>query len=284
MTRNAFSSAALDAGAMPMACWLGRSFVLLPKDIVNWPGDLQRTVLAHELGHVARQDAWSDLLIQVVWRILWFHPLMWLARSLAPRLRERACDEWVIASGRIESRDYANHLLNVVSRCAKSENALIPAMARGRDLESRVRSIVRMRTTSWSRKPLAKIATVLICCLATVVLAGGRLIPAAADVTQQEPVKNSMPTKGAVEPVAVDAPAITLNGVVVTPEGKAIPRVTVILRIEDPFYYSGGVPHGRETLAEMNTDEEGRFQFEKIGIPLRHEQQINHLLANDGGT
>ena len=32
------------------------------------------------------------------------------------------------------------------------------------------------------------------------------------------------------------------------------------------------------------TDEQGRFNFEKIGIPLRHDSQIKQLLANNGGA
>ena len=45
-----------------------------------------------------------------------------------------------------------------------------------------------------------------------------------------------------------------------------------------------GVVHGREILASGVTDEQGRFNFDKIGIPLRHDGQIKQLLANTGGA
>ena len=69
---------------MPMACWLRGWFILLPSDIVHWPSNLRQTVIAHELGHVARHNAWSDFLTQIVCRCLWFHPLLWLASRLVP--------------------------------------------------------------------------------------------------------------------------------------------------------------------------------------------------------
>src|SRR5262249_38598627 len=89
--QSRFEVRLLDDNAMPMACWLGRWFILLPRDIVEWPSNLRRTVIAHELGHVARRDAWSDFLTQLVCRCLWFHPLLWVANRQVPRLREAAC-------------------------------------------------------------------------------------------------------------------------------------------------------------------------------------------------
>jgi beta-lactamase regulating signal transducer with metallopeptidase domain len=272
----------LGSGAMPMACWWGRSVVLLPEDIVNWPADERRTVIAHELGHVMRRDAWSDLLTQLVWRCLWIHPLLWLACRMIPGLRERACDEWVLQSGQVSAHDYARHLLAVVARCSQPAHALSPAMARGPELEWRVRGILETKTAPWSRRPMARTSVVIAFLLLTGMLGGGRLLPASATLLEGGDQTNGLHV--ADEPVAADEPTISAAGIVVTPEGKPIPNATVILRAETASVYTMGVKHAREVLARMRTDAQGSFEFENVGIPWRHESQIRQLLQNDGGA
>jgi beta-lactamase regulating signal transducer with metallopeptidase domain len=276
----------LASAAMPMACWLGRWLILLPEDIVDWPADIRRTVIAHELGHIARRDAWSDFLVQIVWRTVWFHPLLWLARHSVPRLRERACDEWVLSTGRIGPREYADHLLEVVTRCAQPVTTMAPAMARGHELERRLRAIVSTRPFSWSRGPAARIVTVACCLLLSGLLAATRAAPTSPlpGSGEQMGSASSVILRRSAEPVAADAPAITVSGVVVTPEGKPVPEAIVLLRAESPHFYSMGLQHGRQLLAETRTDAQGRFLLEKIGIPLRHASQIKQLLANQGGA
>ena len=251
---------------------------------MDWPADVRQSVIAHELGHVARRDAWSDLLIQLAWRACWFHPLLWLARQASTRLRERACDEWVLTSSSIQPRDYAIHLLEVVTRCNQPAHPLAPAMARGRELERRLLSIVTGQAAAWSRKPVARIVTIVSCLLLSGLVAAVHAVSddyRSAD-KERETAPQTKLIRVAAEPVAANGPAITAGGVVVAPGGQPIPGATVILRIEDPYFYSMGVTNNRDTLAETRTDADGRFQFEKIGIPPRHERQINQLLANKG--
>jgi len=85
-------------------CWGRRPIILLPQK----PGFLEKPgfsdvdwlgVLCHELAHWKRRDHWSSLIAEVVVALLPVQPLAWWARRRLGQLCERACDDWVLASG-----------------------------------------------------------------------------------------------------------------------------------------------------------------------------------------
>ncbi|MFO0808338.1 MAG: carboxypeptidase regulatory-like domain-containing protein [Gemmataceae bacterium] len=270
--RRRFDVRTLPAGSMPMACWLGRWVVLLPADIPAWPEPLRWTVAAHELGHVARRDAWTDLIAQFVCRLGWPHPLLWLAARSVPRLRERACDEWVLATGHVDPRAYANHLLDVVVRCTRPGVALAPAMARAADLERRVRRV--LAGPRMPRPWLAHAATV-----------GGIVLTAVIAGAQPPVDAKGTAVQRTAEPVATDGPTIRIAGVVVTPDGQPVGGATVVLRAKTGGrFYAMGVKHNRDVLARTTADAAGRFTFDGIGIPPRLEEIIESLIRGQGGA
>ena len=280
----------LPVGAMPMAWWVGRCWVVLvPADIVEWPVPLRQTVLAHELGHVARRDALSDLLAQLVCRLFWPHPILWWARRAIPRLRERACDDWVLASSAIEPPAYAGHLLEVISRCASPAPLLAPAMARTSDLETRLRSLLAGRSSKLWRNPAVRILTIVTCLCLTCALAGGRVVghenTATAQVQKAEAPKLYEAVQRSIDPAPADGPAISVRGVVVAQDGKSIGGAELYLRAKiGGTYYSSGSTHNRDVLARTRTNEAGEFSFDKIGVPPRMEQIIDSLLRHQGGV
>ncbi|HEY1378518.1 MAG TPA: M56 family metallopeptidase, partial [Gemmataceae bacterium] len=279
--RRRFDARVLPAGAMPMACWLGRWVVLLPADFGRWPAGLRWTVAAHELGHIARGDAWSDLLTQVVCRLGWPHPLLWLAARAVPRLRERACDEWVLATGRVGLRDYAGHLLDVVARCPATGGALAPAMARAVNLERRLRSVLAGRPPVPHRK-LARLAVTAAALAATAVVACAQPTPSAKDIPNQPAVPVNQRT---AEPVPADGPAISIAGIVTGPDGRPIAGATVVLRAKiGGHQYSFGVRHNRDILARTTAGADGGFIFKGIGLPPRLEEVIDGLMRGRGGA
>jgi beta-lactamase regulating signal transducer with metallopeptidase domain len=87
---------------VPQALTAGRSAV-----------DLE-PLLAHELVHVRRGDAFVGLLQLVAQCLLWFHPLVWWANRQIGRERERCCDEEVIAGLACQPGVYARCLVNVL--------------------------------------------------------------------------------------------------------------------------------------------------------------------------
>jgi beta-lactamase regulating signal transducer with metallopeptidase domain/protocatechuate 3,4-dioxygenase beta subunit len=281
--RQRFDVRLLPAGTMPMACWPGRWVVLVPDDVGRWPAPLRWSVVAHELGHLARRDAWWDLLAQFACRVLWPHPLLWLAGRAVPRLRERACDEWVLATGRVGARDYAGHLLEVTRRCTAPAPAVAPAMARSADLERRLRSVFACRAPRPNRRRIGRLAAVAGCLALTAVLAGGQP-PAARDTAGGAP-QGTPAVRRISEPVPADGPAVRVAGVVVTPEGTPVAGAAVILRAKiGGHQYSMGLRHNRDVLARTETDAGGRFAFDGVVVPLRLEEVITGLLRGEGGV
>lgn len=130
-------------GCMPMAWGILRPCVVLPKAAAEWSESQLRTVLMHELGHVARRDPLWQLVSQMAVAVYWFHPGVWLAAWRVQVERERACDDLVLNSG-VRAADYARHLLDVVSegRLRRMGVALGVAMSPQKNLEGRVRSIL----------------------------------------------------------------------------------------------------------------------------------------------
>jgi beta-lactamase regulating signal transducer with metallopeptidase domain len=57
------------------------------------------TILTHECAHIARHDFVLGILESLFACVLWFHPLVWLARRMLDAAREEACDAVVVQSG-----------------------------------------------------------------------------------------------------------------------------------------------------------------------------------------
>ena len=77
-------------------------------------------LLLHELAHVKRRDhivGWIELVAGIVW---WWNPLFWFVRSALREQAELACDVWVITTLPNGRRAYAESLLALSARCART--------------------------------------------------------------------------------------------------------------------------------------------------------------------
>jgi TonB family protein len=126
--------------AIPLAWGVRRPHLLFPRSAEAWSDERVRAVCAHELAHIARGDWLAHLLAEIVCRIYWFHPLVWITRNQLGRESEQAADDVVLGLG-TSGADYASHLLDIV-RAAQSQHGASPSpsvsMARGSGLERRV--------------------------------------------------------------------------------------------------------------------------------------------------
>lgn len=79
---------------VPVVVGLMRPTVLLPAAAIEGlnPGQL-RAVLAHELSHVQRRDAWVNLGQCLAEALLFFHPAVWWISSCVRMEREHCCDD-----------------------------------------------------------------------------------------------------------------------------------------------------------------------------------------------
>lgn len=131
-----------EEAVTPMTGGIRRPVILLPISATDWSKARRHAVMAHELVHVRRRDAFRQLLGRFALAVYWFHPLSWVASHLATARREEACDEEVLAAGARPS-EYAGHLLSLAESGSPRRPALSLAMAQHSQLERRVRAILR---------------------------------------------------------------------------------------------------------------------------------------------
>lgn len=139
-----------DSLAVPVTWGVVYPAVLLPPDSEEWPEARRRFVLVHEMAHVKRFDALTQLVAQLTVAILWFDPFLWYAVHRMRVEREHACDDYVLRDGTQPSL-YAGELLEMVQsigsaghdRAAPAFAAL--AMARRSEFEGRMLAILDAR-------------------------------------------------------------------------------------------------------------------------------------------
>jgi beta-lactamase regulating signal transducer with metallopeptidase domain len=181
--------------------WGGlRPRVIIPVDAGTWSTERRWAVLLHELAHVKRYDAWTQVITQIATALYWFNPLIWYAAAQARSLRERACDDYVLRSGPAPSM-YAQELLAIASQIRGREHYTAAlAMARRSQFEGRLLSILdpRMHRRALSRVGLAVIGL----CAIAVMLPSAALKWKIVEVAHaQRPAASAQP-----EPVSTPEP------------------------------------------------------------------------------
>jgi TonB family protein len=131
------------AGSMPMTFGVLRAAVFMPSDAAQWSDERLRLVLMHELAHVRRGDAATQLLARLALAVHWWNPLAWTAWREFMKERERAADDLVLNAG-AAATEYAGHLLEVARtrKTAPLFQAAAIAMARKSQLEGRLIAIL----------------------------------------------------------------------------------------------------------------------------------------------
>jgi beta-lactamase regulating signal transducer with metallopeptidase domain len=152
--------------------------VLLPEDADNWTEERRRYVLVHEMAHVKRVDAFTQLIAQLALAAFWFDPFVWLAAHRMRVEREHACDDYVLREGTPAST-YAADLLAMVRALGSRGHAAQPAfaalaMARPDELEERMHAILDPAQDRRSLRSAPALALALCSLLLLVPLAAFR--------------------------------------------------------------------------------------------------------------
>ena len=190
--------------------------VLLPDDADNWTDERRRYVLVHEMAHVKRVDAFTQLMAQLAIAIFWFDPFVWIAAHRMRVEREHACDDYVLNEGTPAST-YAADLLAMVRSLGTRGRAAQPAfaalaMARPGELETRMEAIL---DPGQDRRSLRS-APALVLALCSLLL----LVPLAAF----KPFGRSVRPFNRIDwPVTASTPTIAF--VPQLPEVPAVPEV-----------------------------------------------------------
>jgi beta-lactamase regulating signal transducer with metallopeptidase domain/DUF4097 and DUF4098 domain-containing protein YvlB len=246
----------------PLTWGLQRPIILLPEDAPDWQQEHRRVVLRHELAHVARGDAFAQLLAGVACSVYWFNPLVWIAERRLRAECERACDDRVVASG-TPAPDYAAHLLEV-ARSARSFGGpgfLSVAMARSTQLEGRLLAVLdesRRRTPLSSRDRrlvvAASIAIVVMLCAFRPVSRG---VVTNMSSARESQAGVAAPTAANIPATAANTPALISNApatAAYTPAKGALDVPTVPRSPADSTFDSSVPAQSGGTLTiELNT-------------------------------
>ena len=134
-----------DKVAVPITWGVLYPMILLPKNAQEWSQERRRFVLVHEMAHVKRFDAFTQLLAQITTAVFWFSPFVWLAEWRMRVEREHACDDTVLRHG-TEPAKYADELLQMVRTLVRRRTPqpafAALAMARKSEFEGRMLAIL----------------------------------------------------------------------------------------------------------------------------------------------
>lgn len=206
-----------DDVELPFTWGVFRPQIVLPSDAAEWAPDRRRHVLEHELAHVRRLDAGTQLVAQMASALFWFHPLVWYAVGQMRCERERACDDHVLSSG-ANAADYAGDLLALVTNYKYVERHSAALAFAGRShFEGRLLALLDRDVDRGVLSP-RRIALVLSVSLAFVVpfaavrSAEPRVVPVEIANTPLALRPSSLPGPGPLVPVSrVAAPPATLD-------------------------------------------------------------------------
>ncbi len=95
---------------VPATVGIRKPLILLPAGWREWNRDKFKAVLSHEISHVARRDAFIQLLSRLHCTVFWFSPLPWWLHHQITELAEQASDEAALAGG-ADRKLYAETLL-----------------------------------------------------------------------------------------------------------------------------------------------------------------------------
>jgi beta-lactamase regulating signal transducer with metallopeptidase domain/Leucine-rich repeat (LRR) protein len=195
----------------PFVWGLLRGSVYLPADFVGLSGsDRQRSILAHELSHVARFDAGVNLLQVMAQAVYWFHPLVWWANRKIRQEREKCCDETAVAQLNTPPEHYTGAIVDALAVERRSAHP-IPSLAivgSVKDIEERIKTMLKPGKTFRTRPSLVATTVALLMALVTIPTA---LVLTARGQTQSTTQSAAKPAANAEKPEQRRYTARTFN-------------------------------------------------------------------------
>jgi beta-lactamase regulating signal transducer with metallopeptidase domain/protocatechuate 3,4-dioxygenase beta subunit len=259
---------ASPAAAVPVTWGVFRPVILVPASGLGWPEPMRRVVLLHELAHVARRDVGFLMIGRLAASAFWFHPLAWYALR---RLRiecEHAADDLVVRAG-VPRTDYAGKLVELARSLRGTPPAMAVPMARKTTLEHRVMAIF---DDGRSHRPLGVRPALALFGGAMVVLAGLAACRLEPSATGQQAEPDAPPPQ--IPNPAVPTHPITVTGRAVDPEGKPVAGAEIYLASRTADF---------RRLAETTTDEEGRYEFRDVPLPIQKGVPVSDPTSRDFG-
>ena len=177
----------LQLSAPVVVGWI-RPVVLLPVTALTGLDETQlRAVIAHELAHIQRLDAFVNLFQIAVESLLFYHPAVWWLGKRIREERENCCDDTAVVVCGSPVR-YAHALARMAE--SRVTPQLVMAANRG-PVAARVARLLGIASSSGAQRGANLFVGVL--CLSAALLAGSALIGAAHIVHAQTPRRPEAP-------------------------------------------------------------------------------------------
>ncbi|HEY7088930.1 MAG TPA: M56 family metallopeptidase [Tepidisphaeraceae bacterium] len=144
----------LSATVSPML-WVagGRAKLLLPGRLIGQLNEQQvRSLIMHELAHLARRDHWCRIIEMLATGVYWWHPLLWWARRRMREAEELCCDAWVVWAMPEARRSYADALVDTLDLLAGSRRSALTAVPNTSGL-GQLQDLQRRLTMIFSNDP-----------------------------------------------------------------------------------------------------------------------------------
>jgi len=206
LTRAVRYSESLHLDAPAVAGWI-RPVVLLPVSALSGLTAAQlEAVIAHELAHIQRYDAFVNLFQVGVETLLFYHPAVWWLGKRVRVEREHCCDDVAVALCGSPVA-YAHAL----TRMAESKTA--PQLAMAANRSPLVERIARLLGADMSAETLrgANLSAGVLC-LSVALLAGSALLGSVHHVSAQTPAPAPVSERA---PLALPADAYSVPAVTV---------------------------------------------------------------------
>jgi tetratricopeptide (TPR) repeat protein len=158
------------AVSSPVTLGAFRAAVIVPEHFLTETSEeVLSAALGHELAHIRRRDFGLNLLYELLYIPVSFHPASWLIRRELERTREMACDE-AVTSRLLEPRVYAQSIVKIAAGITRpSQPGYTLGVFDGNTLELRIRRLLERPGANLKRARLllAGALSALVVCVIT---------------------------------------------------------------------------------------------------------------------
>jgi parallel beta-helix repeat protein len=277
----------------PMLTGVLKPMIILPARVLTGLGPVEiEAILAHELAHLVRRDAWSNLAQVIIETVLFYHPAVWWISRRARLEREHAADDLALKMC-TDRRVYAGALMRLAELDVEPTFALA---ATGGHLLTRIRRIlapspIEAAPGSLSFSVPATIATLVLATVLgsravaedpPIIVAPGESIQAAIDKAPPDAVIRLR--EGEWKERIVIAKPLTIEGAgwektTIKPD-QPLPGATPEARAEFRKRYTPGLPEAE--VAKLN--QEWSEKFEKPTLLVQETGKVTVRGVRIGGA
>ena len=159
--------------ASPVAAGAWRRSIVLPESLfASGSEDVLTTAIGHEMAHLARHDFLLNVVYEILYLPVAFHPAAWLILRGIEETREMACDE-LVTRKLLDAEVYARSIVSIAATMAAvPKPGYTLGVFDGDILEQRIRRLMQRRAANLKQARLvlaAGLSTLVLCAL----IAGG---------------------------------------------------------------------------------------------------------------